>query len=498
VSIELLQAKLDQKLKLLQDRKKLIRNLKNLELVEKEVQQEIDKILPEKRKFEEWARYFGDDIKSKQVLLWFGDEIRKHQVKIERVISMREKILVVQEKIDLQLNRLNTDIEQLRGLLKNVPRNLAAATLPGESPYDVEMETEGIFAADDTLKPGREPEIFTHTREIPSVFRRESDKIPTPSEITPADTAGFDSVINDGAVNQTNPAIRTGASSSQHGEKEILRGATTTTQFFRTTRIEEKSTQIEATPVIPDKTEPLTGVHAHSKLPPLPASNVETISPLLNASPISPDREFTAGVASQSNEPLPVRKPEPEHVPATPIPTSIADQPTIPAPALHQNWPRNIAPAESKIANQAQPLSEQSPAPAKGMTLIPRDVEKPTFSNQASSTIFGSKDQASIGPEQFKKATATPTAQIPIQTEFDEFLSFEQKSKVSKETVTRSNEVENLFKYISEQPIRTASTEMSRGSEQVELPVAETTAAGSAPSTGPATSRTTSAAFPRP
>jgi len=122
VSNDQLQAKMNQKLKLLQDKKKLIQNLKNLDRVEKEVQQEIDRITPEKRKFEEWAKYFGEDAKKRQVLKWFNDELEKLRVKAERVGSMRDKILLVQEKIDFQLGRINSELESSPDEARRTPK----------------------------------------------------------------------------------------------------------------------------------------------------------------------------------------------------------------------------------------------------------------------------------------------------------------------------------------------------------------------------------------
>lgn len=113
-----LQTRISEQRKLVEDKKKLMQNLKNLEQVEKEVRVEIDKILPEKTKFEEWAKYFGNDGKSDQVLNWFGDELKKLKAKLTRVQGMRTKIKTVQAKIDSKLVRLNDEIEQL----KNLPR----------------------------------------------------------------------------------------------------------------------------------------------------------------------------------------------------------------------------------------------------------------------------------------------------------------------------------------------------------------------------------------
>ncbi len=110
-----LQEKLNQKLRLLQDKKKIVKNLKNLELFEKDVQEEIERITPEKRKFEEWARYFGsEDAKTRQVLKWFNDELKKLSEKAERAHAMRTKILAVQEQIDYQIQHLNVELDQLR------------------------------------------------------------------------------------------------------------------------------------------------------------------------------------------------------------------------------------------------------------------------------------------------------------------------------------------------------------------------------------------------
>ncbi len=457
MSIELLQAKLDQKLKLLQDRKKLIRNLKNLELVEKEVQQEIDKILPEKRKFEEWARYFGDDVKSKQVLHWFGDEIRKHQVKIERVISMREKILVVQEKIDLQLSRLNTDIEQLRRLLKNVPRNLAASAMPNESPDDIEMEAGAIFAADETLKPGREPEIFTHTRELTSLLGIESDKIFTSSELTAAANPDFDRVPDADISRQLNSTSETDAATGQPDASEILSDATTRTQFFRTTQMEEEAIPTDAVPAIPDKTELPAGTRVHSQSPPFPINADNTTRPLPAPAPVAPDRGFANNAIALSDEPLPTSKPEIEDFPVAPTPAVSDDPPTSAAPVPRRNRPQ--------------------------------EAEKATPASQAASSIFRSKAQTSARAENLNKpATKSTTrkafhSELPLETEFDEFLSFEQKSHVTSETTTKSNEAENLFKYISEQPIRTVPSETARRREKVAAPATETKTAVPAPAT---------------
>lgn len=121
MSQEDLQVKLNQKLKYLQDKKKLTQNLRNLDLVKKEVQNEIDKILPEKKKFEEWARYFGNDGKSRQVLKWFNDELNKLNAKLERVRIMREKILLVQEKLDVQLSKVTHEIENFQGARPRLP-----------------------------------------------------------------------------------------------------------------------------------------------------------------------------------------------------------------------------------------------------------------------------------------------------------------------------------------------------------------------------------------
>lgn len=145
MSNEDLQAKINQKNKLAQDKKKLIQNLKNLDQVQKEVQLEIDKIMPEKTKFEEWARYFGNDGKSKQVLGWFSDELKKHQAKLERVQNMRDKILGVQNKLDVQIEKIEREIQDFNKP-KVKPRSSDVVLQPGINKNEARKMDSEVFS----------------------------------------------------------------------------------------------------------------------------------------------------------------------------------------------------------------------------------------------------------------------------------------------------------------------------------------------------------------
>ena len=114
MSDELLQQQIDLRQKILQGKHKIERNLNNLELYENEIHQEIEKVSREKKKYCEWAKYFGDDLKSEEVLHWFDAELKKLELKIERLHLTRDKLLSVQDKISRQHVIVNQKIEKLK------------------------------------------------------------------------------------------------------------------------------------------------------------------------------------------------------------------------------------------------------------------------------------------------------------------------------------------------------------------------------------------------
>ncbi|MBN2092366.1 hypothetical protein JW964_22285, partial [candidate division KSB1 bacterium] len=179
-----IQAKLNQKLKLLQDKKKIVKNLKSLELFEKGVQEEIERITPEKRKFEEWARYFGsEDAKTRQVLKWFNDELKKLNEKADRAHSMRTKILAVQEQIDHQIQHLNIELDQLRTESFRIPQSRTPeppASIPG---YDINIPTTPPFMGQSTVLPDKyEPEPIPDSLLEEVLFRKPGEIKPDPSD----------------------------------------------------------------------------------------------------------------------------------------------------------------------------------------------------------------------------------------------------------------------------------------------------------------------------
>jgi rod shape-determining protein MreB len=183
-----LQIRIAEQKKLVDDKKKLIQNLKNLEQVEKEVRVEIDKILPEKTKFEEWAKYFGNDGKTDQVLNWFGDELQKLKAKLDRVQGMRTKILSVQEKIDSQLVRLNLEIENLKKLPKPVVppepgEIMGISVLVPDSEVPPSTGAKSMLSSE--VKPAAPP-IQTEAPK-PVILPKPAEKSPLPGISVPAE-----------------------------------------------------------------------------------------------------------------------------------------------------------------------------------------------------------------------------------------------------------------------------------------------------------------------
>jgi len=432
-----IQAKLNQKLKLLQDKKKIIKNLKSLELFEKGVQEEIERITPEKRKFEEWARYFGsEDAKTRQVLKWFNDELQKLNEKADRAHSMRTKILAVQEQIDHQIQTLNIELDQLRTESLRVP-----SRSPAPPPKFMGRETSLPTMSPDMDNAPVLPNISDAPELIPDSLLEEV--LFSKPENTSPDPAGRDEFSDMNFSEMAQPEVTEQNDSTGIKKKEEP-------QFQNWTKNQFEEPQ----PNVPRFQEP----PAIEKLPEEPV--IRDHHP---ASSRSADYLFQGGEIDDDNQHEITQKSvdsnlNPQNTINLNLDTDYLNTPgsqkfSEPTVKISQEeldeFPKIEADTQRDMKHfrlSQQEMRSQTP-PLESKKTARRDDFLDDFLQQTAEKIEKKESPLPI----IQKKYTDSTSHIPQSTEFDEFEVFEKG--LNRESPERSVE-EHKINYIKNQPIR--------------------------------------------
>ncbi|MBN1349782.1 rod shape-determining protein [candidate division KSB1 bacterium] len=146
--------------KVLEDKKQIDHNLKKLDLLEKSVHREIERMTLEKKKYGDWAKYFGDD-RSKEVLMWYEEELKNLEKKMGRVQAMREKMLSIQNKVVQEAAEINSEFEKLRERAYNISAKHDKTAEPpkvaAKKSSEAEIKPDG--APDSSKQPAPSSEV---------------------------------------------------------------------------------------------------------------------------------------------------------------------------------------------------------------------------------------------------------------------------------------------------------------------------------------------------